>query len=289
MPYPVLGISDDYVPGLGPDCIEFRKPFTEGMEIVFPVRAKVENEGILRYIADGYAEYCCEVDCASTFFNKCYAQYSGDFRISIPRHELKGHVTLNTFVVAKRRIDDFRNADFNDDYRDASFHLEPGELLVKFPTLSYNLELKYDRLCANGTFMQISKGADENRLPWYDITGDKILVYLPPSLYKLYDEEMKGDRSYVAVIHASVAYAALMFALQFLYKSEYQEKAWADALKYRMNTEPALKRFRNSVDRKDIPEIAQILLGDPYRRMFRKYKEKNKRENMNNGFTEDLF
>ena len=48
---------------------------------------------------------------------------------------------------------------------------------------------------------------------------------------------------------------------------EYDGKQWAESIKYRVKTEPALKGF-DLEDTERVFELAQTLLEDPYQRMF---------------------
>ena len=118
LPYPVLGISDDVMPMLEPDCLTI-KVEDDGMgNYRFTVTMKHENECIHQLIRDGYAEYSCEVDCARTMFRKCYTS----------------------------------------DYEGYSFKMELGDVLVAFPPTHYDVDIKYDQLQAAGSFMQIREG-----------------------------------------------------------------------------------------------------------------------------------
>ena len=171
------------------------------------------------------------------------------------------------FVTVKTPIEQYHNSQFNQDYEGVSFDMEPGDVLVAFPSASYNLDIKYDKLYAAGSFMQIANGGDDSRPTWFDLRGDKILIMLPPKMFKLYDEKIRVDRDYIEIIHSSIVFNALVFALARINNSEYDGKQWAESIKYRVKTEPALKGF-DLEETERIFELAQTLLEDPYQRMF---------------------
>ena len=123
----------------------------------------------------GKAEYVCEINCARTFYRECYKQSSPDFEIDIPRKFVSGRIEFDTYVTVKSSIEQYHNSQFNSDYDGVYFDMEPGDVLVAFPPASYNLDIKYDKLYAAGSFMQIANSYDDNRPTWFDLRRDKII------------------------------------------------------------------------------------------------------------------
>ena len=106
---------------------------------------------------------------------------------------------------------------------------------------------------------------------WFDATGDKILVYLPSAMFEQF-QSFSGNQDFNELFHASIVFNALFKCI-----SEYDPKTqenclWASAIRYRINTEEALSDF-NLEDKTRAYELAQALLADPYKRMFRKLSE----------------
>ena len=70
----------------------------------------------------------------------------------------------------------------------------------------------------------------------------------------------------------------IVFNALFKILSEYNEKThgeylWAEAIKYRINSEKELNEF-NIEDRSQAYELAQALLADPYKRLFNHLQER---------------
>ena len=267
LPYPVLGISDDVLPLLKKDCVSIERPTMTATSLQFKIHLKQRNKEISQFIRKGKAEYVCEINCTRTFYRKCYKQSSADFEIEIPRKDVSGRIEFDMFVTVKTPIEQYHNSQFNQDYEGVYFDMEPGDVLVAFPSASYNLDIKYDKLYAAGSFMQIANGGDDSRPTWFDLRGDKILIMLPPKMFKLYDEKIRVDRDYIEIIHSSIVFNALVYALMRINNSEYDGKQWAESIKYRVKTEPALKGF-DLEDTERVFELAQTLLKDPYQRLF---------------------
>lgn len=276
LPYPVLGISDDVLPLLKKDCVSIDRPTMTATSLQFKIRLKQKNKEISKFIRQGRAEYVCEINCARTFYRECYRQASPDFDIEIPRKNVSGRIEFDMFVTVKTPIEQYHNSQFNPDYDGVFFDMEPGDVLVAFPSASYNLDIKYDKLYAAGSFMQIANGGDDNRPTWFNISGDKILIMLPPKMFKEYDERIRVDRDYIEIIHSSIVFNALVFALYHINEQEYDGKQWSESIKYRVKTEEALKGF-DITDNTRVFELAQTLLEDPYQRMFNHLCEMKKR------------
>ena len=275
LPYPVLGISDDVYPLLKDDCVAIDEPVTTAYSIQFTIHLRQKNREISSFIKKGKAEYVCEVNCARTFFRMCFKQASPDFVIEIPRKSVSGRIEFDMFVTVKTPIEHYHNSQFNPDYDGVYFDMEPGDVLVAFPSAYYNLDIKYDKLYAAGSFMQIANGQDENRPTWYNLDSDKILIMLPPKMFKEYDERISVDRDYIEIIHSSIVFNALVYALYHIDEAKYEGKQWSDAIKYRVATESALKGF--DITNKDtVFDLAQTLLVDPYQRLFNHLSEMKK-------------
>ena len=244
LPYPVLGISDDVFPLLKDGCVRIDDPVCTASTFRFKVHLKQKNKEISQFIRKGMA----------------------------PRKGVSGHIEFDTFVTVKTPIEQYHNSQFNSDYDGVSFDMEPGDVLVAFPSSYYNLDLKYDKLYAAGSFMQITKGEDDGRPTWFNLGGDKILIVLPPKMFKEYEERISVDRDYIEIIHSSIVFNALVFALYHIDEEQYEMKQWSEAIKYRIATEPGLASF--DITNKDhVFDLAQSLLADPYQRLFNRLVE----------------
>ena len=272
LPYPVLGISDDVYPLLKKDCVSIAEPVSSASSVQFRIHLKQKNREISQFIRRGMAEYVCEINCARTFFRTCIKQSSPDLVVEIPRKNVSGRIEFDFFVTVKTPIEHYHNSQFNPDYDGVFFDMEPGDVLVAFPSAYYNLDVKYDKLYAAGSFMQIANGGDDNRPTWYNLDSDKVLIMLPPKMFEEYDLRISVDRGFIEIIHSSIVFNALVYALYHIDDTKYDGKQWSDAIKYRIATEPGLKGF-DITNKETVFDLAQTLLVDPYQRLFNHLSE----------------
>lgn len=264
LPYPVLGINDDIIPLLPEDSVSVNVD-KDKKSYMFFIHLKFYNKDIQDYIDNGSAEFSCEYECARTMLRKCVKSTSSDLKIEIDRKEINGRINFNCFVSVKKYIKSYINKGFNPDYDGFSFSMEPGDILVAFPQFHYDVDIKYDKLQAAGSFMQIRE-SELHEDVFFDISGNKIEILLPPQLYSLYcDPHIKGAAE---IIHSSLVLNALTFALNDLtVEHDNDNRLWARTIHYRLNNEEGLS-MKDLEDKTYIPLLAQKLLKSPYLRLF---------------------
>ncbi len=263
LPYPVLGIYDDVYPLLGDDCIQMSDPVKTATEYQFGIDLKQGNKDIARLVNEGKAEYACEVTCRGTFLRRCYKSSTPHFDITLGRTEVNGRIEFQCFIATCQPIPNYSNDDFNEDYHGFTFDLETGDMLAVFPLAWWNTNVKFDKLYAAGSFMQIVEAGDGIDKIWFNLNEDRILIELPHDLFVQYQ---RIGNSFPEVIHSSLVHNALVYALSNL--SEYQEtgKLWADSLQLRLAELHVLtSELKN--DMSLVYKAADILLQDPYKRM----------------------
>lgn len=271
-PHPVLGVSDDVYPLLHEGCVELQIKDRKPLDFVFIIKLIQENETITQLIEDGKAEYACELECKDTFLRRCYRSSSPTIEMVVGRKELCGHITFNCFVALKEPLHGYANPDFNDDYQDYTFDLEEGDLLVLFPGVSHNVDIRYDKLYAAGTYMQITEGRRDLERPWFSLANDKINIELPQDMFRQYQQF--ANTQYIEFIHASLVYNALVYALREMTESpeEFERYLWYSCLEARISSDDHLKRI-DMTNLQGIYEAADIILGNPYKRMFDKLQQ----------------
>lgn len=262
LPYPVLGIYDDVYPLLDDGCIQMADPIKTPTEYVFGIKLNQHNDNITRLVEEGKAQYACEVTCKNTFMRLCYKSSIPDFEIRLGRKDVNGRIDFQCFIAVTEPLHNYTNSDFNEDYHGFSFDLEQGDMLVIFPLAWWNTNVKYDKLYAAGSFMQIIEAADGIERTWFNLDNDRILIEMPHDLFVQYQ---RIGNSFPEIIHSSLVHNALVYALSNL--SEYQDKGklWADCLTIRMS-EPEFREFDLS-DMNQVYRVADMLLKDPYKRM----------------------
>lgn len=270
LPYPVLGIQDDITPLLPQNAVNIAFKEEEDNFLV-SIDLTYTNADIGQLIAAGKATYICECTCTKTFYRKDHHSTTPHFDFTIPRHHVCGRINFLCSIVVTQPIGAYHNQGFHEDYGDATFDMERGDLLAIFPEAWYDTELQYDKLQAAGSFMQFNRNLDEKEEHTrFVLDRDKIEIVLPQALFDIYDTP--SIKSAAVVLHTSFVLNALTFALTALGREpeKYSQYLWARAITYRMKTEKELQPYGNieDCDPQDVLELAQKLLKNPYQRLF---------------------
>lgn len=261
-PYPILGSYDDFISApcrMEPDLKTDKECY------YFDIKLYYDNDEILQLVECDFAEYVCEVTCAVTRYRHCYKGKDMHFTITIPRREVGEDIYFTCTITAKKDIPNYSNSQFHPDYAGHSFNIEPGDLLAIFPQFKYTADIKYDKLKAVGTFMEI-KMTEENLPAIWLNKGDKIILDLPKELYEAYEQKPLINKK-AEILHSSLVMNALIYALCNF--AEHKDRLWARTIIYRIQTEAELAEF-NGTDPEDwkVDKLAYILLENPYERMF---------------------
>ena len=260
-PYPVLGSFDDILPAPNDPEVEI---FQDKNDYHFQVKLSFDNQEISQLVENDYADIVCEVRCEMTRYRKCFKGKLTHFQIDIPRKSVAGRINFDCTITVKKTIENYTNRGFHSDYDGYSFTIEPGDLLGILGQFYYYADIKYDKLKAVGTFMEINE--TENPIPSTIIDRDKIELRLPTKLYQMYKNN-PAVNSKIDVLHASIVLNSLIYALCRI--ERHFDKKWAETIYYRIDTEPELSEFMEQ-DPEDwnVDKLAQLLLGKPYERLF---------------------
>lgn len=263
-PHPVLGLGDGIKSKIGlipvPDIIS-------GVDVYsITVNCDHDNEDLSGFVNSNEAEFLCEATCSNTLYREIFTGNKSEIKFEIPKKQVKGKVSFTCVLVAKTPIINYQNSNSHQDYNGYSFEIDKGDVLAFFGEFSFNADINYEKLKAVSSFMEVVENKDQNSIYTnVDLNKSKIEVQLPSEDYKLFaSDSISKEQKFVPVFHSSIVLNALLTALYNL--ESHKESLWAKVIDYRLKNE---KQFENiSVeDKENIPEIAQRLLGNPFRRL----------------------
>ena len=247
-PYPVLGSFDDILPAPSEPEVEIHQ---DKKDYHFVVKLGYENKEIEKLVEQDYADYVCEVSCDMTRYRRCFKGKLLHFQIDIPRKSVAGRINFSCTITLKKGLADYTNEGFHPDYSGHTFDLDAGDLLGILGQFYYYADIKYDKLKAVGTFMEINE--TEDPLPSTILDKDKIELRLPTALYRQYKDN-PAVNSKADILHASIVLNSLMYALCRI--ERHYNRKWAETIFYRIDTEPELAEFMDQE-----PEDWRIAFG----------------------------
>jgi hypothetical protein len=263
-PHPVLGINDDVLS-------EIKKIDNDDIIIIstaenyeIKIQFKFNDRELKRLIREDKAEFICEVTCSNTLYREIVKNKSPEIELKIPRKQVKGKVEFIFILVAKEHIYSYSNTNFHSDFKGFVFDIEKGEMLAYFGEFSFDADLKYEKLKAVSSFMEVVPN-EELIYTYVDLKKDKIEIQLPLETYNIFLSDLISQEvKFVPIFHSSIVLNALTIALYNL--DENREYLWAKVIDYRLKNEKQFSQINYS-DKENFPDIAQMLLGNPFKRL----------------------
>lgn len=263
-PHPVLGVANEVssqIKKIGTEDVSIN-PNNHSYEV--KVKYTFDDEVLKQMVQEGKAEFICEATCSNTLYREIIRSEKPKIGFEIPRKQVKGRVEFVCLLVAKENIESYSNANFHSDYNGFSFEIEQGEVLAYFGDFSFNADIKYEKLKAVSSFMEIVPN-EELTYTHVDLKKNKIEIQLPIETYKLYQSDfISQEVKFAPVFHSSIVLNALLTALYNF--EEHKDYLWAKVIDYRLKNEKQFKDM-NFDEKENVPEIAQMLLGNPFKRL----------------------
>lgn len=262
-PHPVLGIGDS----IQSEIINWEPQMqTEEKTYKISFDIKHDNDELKKLVEEGKAVFFCEINCTNTCYRKSFRFQNSKFELEILRNDVRGTVEISCLLLTNTIVNHYYNTAFHPDYNEICFDLDEGEVLAFFGEISFNADIKYEKLKAVSSFMEVVQNEEDAEYTEIDLDGHRILIKLPPEDYESFSNTTISKNSeFVPVIHSSIVLNALLAGLYNYETYLTQNKLWALTLKERLKSE----EFRgiNIEDKENIVKIAQILLGNPVNRL----------------------
>lgn len=267
-PYPVLGVPGSVL-GEAPEVrMAEHLPLKE--RVADPYRwdfdIEIKDADILKLIADGKAQYMCEVMCSATLLRKCIFSDTGHIEVELQRREVNKRVEFGLYVVAKERIAEYRNQNANPDYRELEpFDIGKGSPLAIIRFYHWDADLCYEDLTSLRSILQFVKNTSNPKEEYIhvDTEGPYIKVEIPEAQFDAF-MGVSREPKVAEVIHSSIVLFALQSALTVFdtAKSHRWERA-IEAMVFRDD------RFREYTlgAKDDAAQIALMLMNNPFKRL----------------------
>lgn len=154
-PHPVLGIANNVtseIQFIDTDDISI-SPNKNSYGI--KLKYSFEDEKLTQMIQEDKAEYICEITCTNTLYREIIRSEKPEIMFEISRKSVKGRIDFLCLLVAKKNIESYSNTNFHSDYKGFKFDVEKGDVLAYFGDFWFNADIKYEKLKAVSSFMEI--------------------------------------------------------------------------------------------------------------------------------------
>ena len=264
-PYHVLSyFSDDYINSSFTSSLNIIR---RNESIIFELDAKTDNEGLLKLIEEGFAEYIFHIECPSTSYRNIITSSNGSKTVVINESLLNNKVNVCFFIVAKKDIGNFVNKDFNSDYENLSFYVEKANILAIARQFNINIEKEKDNLAqVPSIFLIIKRGDNERKGIEIDMLQEKIEISLSKDDYENYLIFSSGN--YQSLLHSSIIFPSLVYVFENLKTIDMEtieDLRWFKTIK-KVLSNLNIEMDKESLDSMVSYDVAQKIINYPVNR-----------------------
>lgn len=267
LPHPVLGRGDDVLGkyNVMEDSFVIEQ---DGKNTKLSALLNLENKTLENLIAKKIVNFNIEIECPATFFRKSFLSSENKIQVELDKNILRDKVIVSFFITAINKITDYSNSDANEDYQNTKFDISEGDVLAYAGTISFNADILWEDLRRIFNIIKIRPDERENGPAIYQLNGDVIFISVSKNDYINYDNYKEENENFTSIYHTSLVLPCLVFALTEMMSdrgNDYKEYKWYRVLDSRRINEPEINRLW---DLRGVPELAQVMLGNPYSRTF---------------------
>lgn len=253
-PYPVLSQDhDDYVDNsFYPNDLSLEH---DSETATIKTNIVIGDDMIKSFISDGSISLNCHVECSTTKYRKVFKigfDELNDCKIDIPLKDINDTVEICFVLVANQDIESYSNPNLNARYLDANISLFKYRTLGYTETEEFKIKKQLDTNGEVPSIFDITKSETEEHITFDFETGDKIIIYLPPEDYLIY-EKSKGTAIRIKQMMTVIPVLVELFGiLKSGDNSDFIDKGWYMVLERALEKIPGYKdgfdsdNFKNS-------------------------------------------
>jgi hypothetical protein len=258
-PYPVLrSDNDDYV---GEDFTVKSEVSATNDMVLISVTFNLTCSEILELINNGCATYGVLVTSRETFEQRFFESNINFSEFKINSQELRGRVSIEPYVVAKKEINNFKSISINNEFGFGPFSFEPGEVLAQATPSDFSISRDYFKPLQS--IVKINLKDDLPKGEWsIKLEGDYIVVDVSKNIHNIYNKS-KNSINGKNIMLNSIWFSVFVHAVEMLKSSDglYGGYIWADVVSGKINNLGIDK------DSQDSYKIVTALLNHPLQRM----------------------
>ncbi|NBI01077.1 hypothetical protein FG111_05720 [Lactobacillus kunkeei] len=191
------------------------------------VNCILTNQSIKEYIDKGFMEYAVIISCSHSKYRSVLTQSNSLFQIKLDPTVLDEKVVIQTFIIVKRKIDDFNTDHLSEIYKGLQISYDAGSYVAISD--NYNLKINFGNesksfitIKSNDNVQDIEVNVDEN----------KILVTLSPTNFKYYEAYL-NDINYRDIVAYNLIISSVTSAVYQIINdmdSDPEDYDWLDAM-----------------------------------------------------------
>jgi len=216
-PYPILRSKPvDYKNSVFD--VQIRKDtLSDGFKLT--ITYDVNNDEIKELIDKHILAYAIQLQCISTWYRDLEVSETSEQELFIPAGKVHERVDLCPCIVAVKKIDNFVNSDFTEDFDGISYEINTGEVVAIGDRQKFDAIYKNDIIKKGDPIVHFVN--DENSpVMFCEWEYDAIRVHLPKEQFKRYNDIGQYEPWKVPVVNAIYVVPAIVQGINEIYRDE---------------------------------------------------------------------
>jgi hypothetical protein len=222
-PYPVL--NNDKSISLYNDshfAIEVSVDINQESFVLKDAHYSLTNKMLEGLIKAGKAEVLCIVECSTTVFREVFVITDNPEDIVIDVSRLNGKVAVSGYVYAKKAIYNFKDEDFDPDYKDHPFQIDRYDILAADDGLTTKVIYEDNENDKVSSIFLVVKDVEENSKEMkVELQSKKIQILIPEKQFNNY-ENLKTSEYFRNIFFSFFIVPSLVYAFERINKEDFE-------------------------------------------------------------------
>ncbi|MBU9714117.1 hypothetical protein [Evansella tamaricis] len=260
-PYPVLAdFTDDFVQGSYETDISYN---IESTKIVLTIKHSLNNIGLLDLINNGDANYITHIECPKTQFRLLESSTQETQELILDASKIDNGIEVCTFIVATKKIENYTNMDFDNDFEGYSFTLNKGDILAV--GYDFNISIDKEELNKSESIIQFEKSEDDAKPFTIFFESNRLIVKLNGKNYSLYNSIIEYNEL-LPILYSLIGVPVISSALQVIGSELNDEEGsiddgYSDCRWFKVLVEKIKEKNKDPYDPQIYDELEVILLA----------------------------
>lgn len=263
-PYPVLNNDlDDYIDSSFETTLDIQQLSQSNFNL--KIRFDLNNKDLENLIQEEKALYAVHLEGVSSAYREFITlkPHQPEIDIKLNSDFVSRKIEVNTLIIARKDLKNYKNASFNPDYYDENFAVKKiykGDILAFDSMVDLNIDFSNKEKPNAKSMIRIS--ARDTDFMSVDCDGDVIQVYLPSKSHTAYVNLSKSNEQKKQMLLVTVVLPALTYVIEQIKDNDiYKEKEWYIALNEMLEK---LNYNPSSIKTADSLKVSQQLLDLPF-------------------------
>ena len=200
------------------------------------IECEINNDEIKKLIQDKKVCYAVQIESPNAMYRDMFEFYDKEeIIITLKNDEVIDYIDIGLALLVKEDINEYKNTDFVDAYKDIKMKVNKNEVLAVFPSVRKMIILSDEILKEVHSIFNLQKDSQINNIT-YDPNYDRILIKLPEEIGNYYLTS-KGNKEKIIILNSILFTPILTSIVNDMRddEEEFSNRLWFKTLTNKIN------------------------------------------------------